>query len=82
MSNPSGQVRGHTHNGRLVLLEWYNHQTGVPTYYYADSLPFAAKLYTFLSVIGSILSTPIILLCCLPTIKSIKKVHARNYTDY
>lgn len=54
-------------------MEWYG-QSGAPYYYYADDLPFAAKLYKFLSVIGSILSTPIILLCCLPTIESIKKV--------
>ena len=49
-------------------------KTGVITYYYADQLTFDAKLYTVLSVLGSILSTPIVLLCWLPTIRSIKKV--------
>jgi len=37
-------------------------------------LPFAAKLYTVLSALGTILSTPVVPLCWLPTIKSIKKV--------
>jgi len=78
MSNPEdarGTVQDiYIQNGRLTLMEWINFQTGVITYYYADQLPFAAKLYTVLSVLGSILSTPIVLLCWLPTIRSIKKV--------
>ena len=58
-----------------------DHPYGGPTrYYYADNLSFVAKLYTVLSVIGSILSTPLVLLCCIPTIISIKKV--RKYTYY
>ena len=44
------------------------------SYYYADDLPFAAKLFTVLTVLGSIFSTPIILFCCIPNIRSIKKV--------
>ena len=82
MSDPRGQILDsrYLHNGRLTLLKWQNAQSAGPTYYYADDLPYAAKLYTVLSVFGSILSTPLVLLCCIPTIKSIKKVHIIYYT--
>ena len=70
MAAPGGR-----HNGRVVLKEVIDFKYGTTHYYYADDLPCAAKLYTFLSVIGSIIATPLILLCCIPTIKSIKKVH-------
>jgi hypothetical protein len=59
---------------RVILLEWYNPNTGIPYYYYADELPCEAKMYRVLSVIGSIIATPLILLCCIPNLKSIKKV--------
>ena len=62
------------HNGRLTLLEWYDFRTPQGYFYYADDLPWAIKLYTVLSVVASILSTPLVLLCCLPTIASIKRV--------
>ena len=56
------------HNGQLTLLESEDY------FYYADNLPWAAKLYTVLSVVASIVATPLVLLCYLPTIASIKKV--------
>ena len=59
---------------RIVLSAVVDYKYGTTHYYYADDLPGAAKLYTFLSVIGSITATPLILLCCIPTVKSIKKV--------
>ena len=70
MATPGGR-----HNGRLVLKEVIYGPDRTRYYYYADDLPYAAKLYTVLSVIGSIIATPAILLFCIPTIKSIKKVY-------
>jgi hypothetical protein len=62
---------------RVPLKEWYDLEYGYDGqihYHYADELPCAFKLYTVLSVIGSIIATPLILLCCIPNLKSIKKV--------
>ena len=61
--------------GRILLKVTYSPDGGIARHYYADGLPGAAKLYTVLSVLGSITATPLILLCCIPTVKSIKKVH-------
>ena len=61
-------------DGRVVLMDWTDFMYGATGAYYADDLPCAAKMYTVLSVIGSIIATPFILLCCIPTVKSIKKV--------
>ena len=47
---------------------------GSTSYSYADDLPCAINLYIVLSVIGSILATPLVLVCCIPTIISLKKV--------
>jgi hypothetical protein len=66
-----GEKNGET---RVPLKEWYDLESGRTYYYYADELPGAFKLYTVLSVIGSIIATPLILLCCIPNLKSIKKV--------
>ena len=76
MSYPQGQSQNkrHDNSGRIILLAWQNGQSTSPYYYYADDLPYAAKLYTVLTILGSILSTPLILICCIPTINSIKKV--------
>ena len=57
-----------------VLMKFTYPDGRPPSYYYTDGLPGAAKLYKVLTVIGCILSTPVILLCCLPNLKSIKKV--------
>ena len=69
MAAPGGR-----RNRGLVLKEVIYGPNRTKYYYYADDLPCAAIMYTFLSVIGSIIATPLILLCCIPTIKSIKKV--------
>jgi hypothetical protein len=66
-----GKKNGKT---RVTLMAWNNYKTGTTTYYYADELPCEVKLYTVLSVIGSIIATPLILLCCIPNLKSIKRV--------
>ena len=62
----------------LTLLEWYHYSSPQGYFYYDDELPCAVKLYTALSVVASIISTPLVLLCCLPTIASLKKVHEVN----
>ena len=63
---------------RVILKTYYNYdsESGVSSTinYYADELPCEAKMYTVLSVIGSIIATPLILLFCIPNLKSIKKV--------
>ena len=49
--------------GECMVLMELNVDTYTHYYYYADKLPYSA-----------IMATPLILLCCLPTIESIKKV--------
>ena len=70
-----GKKNGET---RVILKTayYYDRQTGTSSIvnYYADELPCEAKMYTVLSVIGSIVATPLILLFCIPNLKSIKKV--------
>ena len=71
MASEDGKRNGKT---RVPLKAWHDLEYGTTHYYYADELPCEAKMYTVLSVIGSIIATPLILLCCIPNLKSIKKV--------
>lgn len=60
-------------NGKIVLFSCFNWQTCVREYYYADRVPCEIKVYTVLSVLACILATPIALLCCIPTVLSLKR---------
>ena len=60
---------------RIELWSFYHCQTGTREPHYADEVPSENKMYKFLSIMGCIFSTPIALLCCIPIIRSLKKVH-------
>lgn len=61
-------------NGRIELWSYYNYNTCSRHSYYADEVPSEIKLYKVLTTVGCIFATPINLLCCIPTIRSLEKV--------
>ena len=74
-------VPSYNPNERIVLMHWSSAQYGDTTYY-ADKLPCEIKWYKILSVLAAIFTTPVALLCLIPTVNYMEKVCTPKLSMY